>query len=90
MMKLNVKERDKDLLIVEVEGAKQNIPNLIRKVLWEDPSVELAAYEKKHPYMGFPAIVIRAKDPKKALSAAIKRAEDQIKDFREQFEKAVK
>lgn len=89
-MKINILEEKKDTLVVEIEGERHTIPNLVRESLWEDDSVTLAAYEKKHPSLGSPKIIVHAKDPRKALVSAIKRSEAQTKDFLEEFEKAVK
>ncbi len=89
-MKANVLEDKKDALVVEIEGERHTIPNLLRESLWEDGAVELAAYEKKHPSLGNPKIIIRAKDPRKALLSAIKRSEASVKEFIDEFEKAVK
>lgn len=89
-MKINVLEDKKDSLVVEIEGERHTIPNLVRESLWEDDSVTLAAYEKKHPSLGSPKIIVNAKDPRKALVSAIKRSEAQTKEFLEEFEKAVK
>ena len=89
-MKVNVLEEKKDSLVVEIEGERHTIPNLLRETLWEDDSVALAAYEKKHPSLGSPKVIVSAKDPRKALVSAIKRSEAQTKEFLDEFEKAVK
>lgn len=89
-MKINILEEKKDALVVEIEGERHTIPNLLRESLWEDDSVSLAAYEKKHPMLGSPKVIVNAKDPRKALISAIKRSEAQTKEFIEEFEKAVK
>ena len=89
-MKINILEDKKDSLVVELEGKRHTIPNFVRDSLWDDDSVTLAAYEKKHPSLGSPKIIVRAKDPRKSLVAAIKRCEAETKDFIEEFEKAVK
>lgn len=90
IMKANILEEKKDTLIVEIEGKRHTIPNLLRETLWEDDSVVLAAYEKKHPSLGSPKVIVNAKDPRKSLVSAIKRSEAQTKEFLEEFEKAVK
>jgi len=89
-MKVNVVEDKKDTLVIEIEGARHTIPNLIREALWEDNSVDLAAYEKKHPMLGNPKIIVKAKDPRKALLTAIKKTEESLKDFEDEFRKQIK
>ncbi|MBW6451523.1 MAG: DNA-directed RNA polymerase subunit L [DPANN group archaeon] len=69
---------------------KHTLPNMLRVALWEDPTVTLAAYEKKHPLMGNPTLIIKAKDPNKALLNAIKKTETDLKDFEDLFKKAMK
>lgn len=89
-MKIKIVEDKKDLLIIEIEGARHTIPGLIREALLEDGAVDLAAYEKKHPMLGNPKVIIKAKDPRKALLSAIKRAEDAVKEFEDEFRKQAK
>lgn len=89
-MKVNVLEKKKDTLIIEIEGVRHTLPNMLRNELWNDSSVTLAAYEKKHPYLGNPKLVIKGKDPKKSLQDAIKRTQDKIKLFEREFKKVVK
>ncbi len=85
IMKIKVLEDKKDSLVVEIEGHRHTIPNLVKESLWEDDSVDIAAYEKKHPLLGSPKVIVRAKDPRKALVSAIKRAEAQTKEFIDEF-----
>lgn len=89
-MKIKVLEDKKGALVIEIEGERHTIPNLLRESLWEDEGVELAAYEKKHPSLGNPKVMVKAKDPRKALLGAIKRSEAQAKEFIDEFDKAVK
>ncbi len=89
-MATKVLEDKKDSFVVEIEGKRHTIPNLLRESLWDDSSVELAAYEKKHPSLGNPKVIVKAKDPRKALVSAIKRSEAQVKEFIDEFDKAVK
>ena len=89
-MDVKVTKEGKDTIVVEFDGARHTIPNLLRNNLWDDTSVTLAAYEKKHPYLGNPKLIIKSKNPKKSLLDAIKLSQAQIKDFEKEFLKAVK
>lgn len=89
-MKANVLEEKKDNIVIEIEGARHTIPNLLREALWEESSVNLASYEKKHPILGNPKLIVNAKDPKKAVLSAIKKTESSLKEFESEFESAVK
>ncbi len=87
-MKINIIEEKKDLLVIELEGVKHTLPNLLRNVLWEDKDVDYTAYEKKHPYLGHPRLVIKGKDPKKSLEKAVKSSKDLFKNLKAEFSKA--
>jgi len=89
-MQLNIEKQDNETLIIEISESQHTLPNLLRKALWNDPSVSLAAYEKSHPYIGLPRLVVKANDPKKAIIDAIKRTKDEISLFGTEFEKALK
>lgn len=89
-MKVEVESEGRGMLIIKIEDSRHTLPNLLRSALWEDPSVTLAAYEKKHPFLGVPRLIIKAKDPKKALFTAIKKAEEDLKKFEAEFNKVFK
>ncbi len=89
-MQIKIDKQDKEMWVIEIDSGQHTLPNLLRKALWDDPSVSLAAYEKSHPYVGVPRLVVKAKDPKKALIGAIKRTRDQVDSFSAEFEKAFK
>ena len=89
-MKVKVLEKKKDTLIIEIEGVRHTLPNALRNELWNDSSVTLAAYEKKHPYLGNPKLIIKGKNPRKSLQDAIKRTQDKIRLFEREFKKVVK
>ncbi|MCK5234348.1 MAG: DNA-directed RNA polymerase subunit L [Candidatus Aenigmarchaeota archaeon] len=87
---MKIEKQDKETLIIEIVGSQHTLPNLLRKALWDDPSVSLAAYEKSHPYIGSPRLVVKASDPKKAVIDAVKRTKDEVNLFGSEFEKALK
>ena len=89
-MQLKIEKQDKETLIIEIVNSQHTLPNLLRKALWDDPSVSLAAYEKSHPYIGSPRLVVKASDPKKAVIDAVKRTKDEVNLFGAEFEKALK
>lgn len=87
-LKIKVKKHGKDGIEVTIEGARHTLPNILRNELWNDSSVTFAAYEKPHPLVGNPRLVVRGKDPKKSLIEAIKRVEENFKRFEKDFAKA--
>ena len=90
-MKLNVVRKDENSLEVEIVGETVGFVNALREELWNDKNVEEAAYIKEHPYLAEPKIWVKVKkgDPKKALIDAAKRLKEKIKDFKENFERAL-
>ncbi len=89
-MKVTIKDIDKETIEVEIEGAKHTLPNLIRNELWNDSTVIFSAYNKEHPYVGHPKLIIKAKNPKKSLSEAIKRSKKIFEDIEKEIKKSVK
>ena len=66
--------------IIDDVGDPHTIPSLVAHFLNKDEEVEFAAYKPPHPLRGNPHLIIRAKDPRKALKKAIENA---IKALRE-------
>ena len=91
-MKLNIVKKDDKLLEVEIVGETIGFVNALREELWNDKNVDEAAYVKEHPYLAEPKIWVKVKrgDPKKALLDAAKRLEEKVKEFEENFERALK
>ena len=89
-MKVKTTKMGKDGISVEIEGAGHTLANVLRETLWDDKTVTSAAYEKKHPYLGHPNLMIKGKNPEKSLKDAVKRTQDMFSEFRTEFEKAVK
>ena len=89
-MKVILNEPDKNTLEVEIEGAKHTLPNLIRNELWNDSTVTFSAYNKEHPYVGNPKILVKSKDPKKSLLEAIKRSRKAFDDIEKEVKKSIK
>ena len=87
-MDINVKKSGTDTLNVEIVGDEHTLSNLLREELWNDSAVTFAAYEKKHPYLGNPVLIVKAKDPMKSLKGAVKRCSDNVSAFEKLFVKA--
>ncbi len=91
-MELNVIKKDKNLLEVEVKGESVGFVNLVKEELWNDKSVDEAAFIKEHPYMSEPKLYVKTKrkKPKGVIKDALKRIEVQLKDFKKEFKRALK
>jgi len=91
-MELNALKKEDNFLEIELKGESIGFANLIKEELWNDNSVDEAAYIKEHPYMSEPKIYLKTKrkDPKIVLENAIKRIEVQLKDLEKEFKRALK
>ncbi|NOR84923.1 DNA-directed RNA polymerase subunit L [archaeon] len=86
-MNVNITKTGTEMITIKMDGARHTLPNAIREELWNDSTVTFAAYEKKHPYLGNPKLIIKSKDPKKSLLTAIKNTQDNIKIFEKEINK---
>lgn len=84
-----VLERNKNQLKIEIENL--TLAELLRKFLWEDKSVEIAAWHREHPTKN-PILIVqtKGKTPKKALLDCIARIEKLNTTLLREFRKAVK
>jgi len=84
-MKLNVLEKEKNKLRIEIIGETHTFCNALRKEIWNDDDVKVAGYNIEHPLVSHPVLTIETekKDPKKVLEAAIKRLRDKNEKIRE-------
>ena len=91
-MELNALKKEDNFLEIELKGESIGFANLIKEELWNDNSVDEAAYIKEHPYMSEPKIYLKTKrkDPKIVLENALKRIEVQLKDLEKEFKIALK
>ena len=86
-MNVNITKTGTEMMTIEIDGARHTIPNVLREELWNDSTVTFAAYEKKHPYIGNPKLIIKSKDPKKSLLTAIKNTQSKITTFEKEITK---
>ncbi len=92
-MKLNILERTKNELKIELEGEGHTFCNLLQHTLLQDKTVEVAGYDIPHPLVRSPILLIRMKEnksPEKALVRALSAIKDTTDYFLKEFEKASK
>ena len=90
-MKLKILEDKKNKIIFTIEGETHTFCNALKKELWNDSHVKVAAYNIDHPFVGKPKMVVEtdsSESPKKALTEAAKRLEKNADKFKEAFSKA--
>ncbi len=83
---------DGKTLIVEVGGETTTVTNTLREELWDDSAVTEAAQIKEHPYLAQPKIFVKVDKGSSttALEKAADRISGQVKEFKEEFKKALK
>ena len=83
-MELNILEEKKNKLVFEIKGEGHTLSNALRKELWNDEHVKIAAYAIEHPLIEIPKFVVETDgaDPKKTLMAAAKRIQKDLEKLK--------
>ena len=92
-MKVNVLERSKGALKVEVEGEGHTFGHLMQETLLDDKSVDWAGYDQPHPLFRQSIITVRMKgeaQADKALDRASKKIRADTEEFVDKFSSAMK
>ena len=92
-MKVNVLQRSKGALKVEVEGEGHTFGHLMQETLLEDKSVDWAGYDQPHPLFRQSIITVRMKgeaQADKALDRASKKIRADTEEFVAKFSSAIK
>lgn len=75
---------------IKVELAKEShsFPNLLRKTLLEEPSVEFAGYHIDHPLLANPVFTLRTKgrQAKVVMREALEKMLARTEEFRKKFD----
>jgi len=86
-------EESKNRIIVEIVGESHAFCNALRKELWEDKHVKIAAYNIEHPYVSNPKMIVETdgqEKPKAALLKAAERIRDNSDKLKKMAEKELK
>lgn len=92
-MKVNVLNKTKNELKIELEGAGHTICNLLRRKLLEDENVDLAGYDIPHPLASNSILYVRTKGdvkPEDALLEAVRKILDVSEEFSQELKRALK
>jgi DNA-directed RNA polymerase subunit L len=87
-MKIEVLENEDEKLKILVH-TNLTLINLLNEKIWKQ-RVEMTAYKKEHPYLSQPILMVKGKNPKKAVLDAADEMIEDIKEFRKHFQHAVK
>ena len=90
-MKPRVIENTKFELRIEIGGEGHSFPNLLRKTLLEEPSVEFAGYNIEHPLLASPIVTLKTKRRQSnvVLREALEKMLARTELFRKKFKQAV-
>ncbi|HLC55312.1 MAG TPA: DNA-directed RNA polymerase subunit L [Candidatus Nanoarchaeia archaeon] len=86
-MELELKKAEKDDAILEIKGEDHTFCNALRRELWESGNVDAAGYTIAHSLTASPVLVVKAKDPKKALETASMHLREKFKELKGLFKK---
>ena len=91
-MEIKIIEEKKNRIMVEIGGEDSTFCNLVKKELWNDEHVKVAAYNIDHPMIGKPVMIIETdgEDPRNALADAAKRIQKELDKFKTEFSKNIK
>lgn len=88
-MEIEVLENDDEKLKIEVKD-NLTLINLINENLWKQRGLDYAAYAQQHPYISKPVLLVKGRNPKKALVEAAERVVEDVKDLRKQLQRELK
>lgn len=86
-MKINLVKEEGNELVIQFDTGDFTISDMLADELLEDTSVEFAGSSRDHPETGKPALSIRAKKPRDALSKAIARLDKSFTELKAQLKK---
>ena len=84
-MEHKVIESSRYELKIEIVGEGHSFPNLLRKTLLEEPSVEFAGYHIDHPLLANPVFTLRTK--KRQANVVMREALEKMLARTEEFRK---
>ena len=87
-MKVEVIENEGDKLKVRIDSL--TLVNLMNANIWQQKGIDVAAYATEHPYLSEPVLLVKAKNPKKAVLDAAQQIMDDAAALRKQFAAAMK
>jgi DNA-directed RNA polymerase subunit L len=82
-MKINILNRSKNELKIELEGEGHTFCNALQEMLLKDDAIEFTGYDISHPLIGKPIFYIRMKNRKKPEKALVDASKNLIKNLNE-------
>ncbi len=88
-MEVEVLQNDENKVKVKIPK-NLTLVNLINDNIWQQKGIEVSAYAMEHPYLSEPVLLVKSKNPKKAILDAVEKIEEDAKDLRKQLSAAMK
>jgi DNA-directed RNA polymerase subunit L len=82
-VKINILNRSKTELKIELEGEGHTFCNALQEMLLKDDAIEFTGYDISHPLIGKPIFYIRMKNRKKPEKALVDASKNLIKNLNE-------
>jgi len=88
-MKLNIISNEKNTLEFYIEGERHTMPNYLKEKITPMEGVEFCAYKLDHPLDKKAKFIVKTsgKSPKKIVEDAIKKAKEELSEFKKEVEK---
>lgn len=86
-MQIEVLEKEKDKLKLEIKGETHTLTQLLATTVWEEGG-EAAAIQE-HPFMEEHKIIVTARNPQRVLEKASIRIQKECDEFRDDFSRAL-
>ncbi len=86
-MNLKIIEKTDDEIMVEMAGESHTLLNVLKSSLLDDPRIEVATYDIKHPTISEPILFVKTKgvDPVVAIREASERIIEVYEEFKAVF-----
>ena len=90
-MEIEFLKNEKNKIEFKIIGEDHTLCNILRRELWNDKDVDIAAYAIDHPLVSEPVMLVETKkfDPKKALLDAAESLRKQVEELKKSFTAAV-
>ncbi len=91
-MQFQIIEETNTKMKIVFKGETHTFLNILRKELWNDPNVVLAAYRIQHPLKNEAEFILETngkEKPREALINAVKRIIQKLQEFKQEYLKAL-
>lgn len=84
-MELKILEDKKNKIVFQLPGEDHTLCHALKRELWTDKTVKVAAYRIAHPLVGIPTMQVettQGTEAKKAIQAAVKRLSGKVEKIK--------